>query len=106
VPGFESVADAIRHEHERWDGNGYPDRIAGTRIPLASRIVLACDAYHAMTSDRPYRKSLGHAAARAELVRCAGSQFDPMVVGALLTALDREHAAGANAAGRELIAAA
>ena len=83
VPGFESVANAIRHEHERWDGAGYPDRISGARIPLASRIVLACDAYHAMTSDRPYRKSLGHEAARAEMVRCAGSQFDPTIVGAL-----------------------
>lgn len=105
VPGFESVADAIRHEHERWDGAGYPDGVAGTRIPLASRIVLACDAYHAMTSDRPYRKSLGHAAARAELVRCAGSQFDPTVVGALLAALDREHAALAAATTDELVAA-
>jgi diguanylate cyclase (GGDEF)-like protein len=88
VPGLESVARAVRHEHERWDGAGYPDGLAGEIIPLASRITLVCDAYHAMTSDRPYRGSLGHGEAAAELRRGAGRQFDPVVVRALLTALD------------------
>jgi diguanylate cyclase (GGDEF)-like protein len=88
VPGFEEVAKAIRHEHERWDGGGYPDGIAGEEIPLASRIVLVCDAYHAMMSDRPYRKALGLEIARDELLSNAGSQFDPRVVNALLSAID------------------
>ncbi|MFY9265244.1 MAG: HD-GYP domain-containing protein [Solirubrobacterales bacterium] len=88
VPGFGSVAKAIRHEHERWDGGGYPDGLAGESIPLASRIVLACDAYNAMTTDRPYRASLGAEVARNELVRCVGTQFDPRVVNALLGVLD------------------
>jgi HD-GYP domain-containing protein (c-di-GMP phosphodiesterase class II) len=88
VPGLESVARAVRHEHERWDGHGYPDGVAGEMIPLASRITLVCDAYHAMTSARPYRASLGHREAAAELRRGAGRQFDPVVVRALLTALD------------------
>jgi HD-GYP domain-containing protein (c-di-GMP phosphodiesterase class II) len=87
VPGFERVALAVRHEHERFDGSGYPDRIAGAAIPLASRIVLVCDAYHAMTSDRPYRESIGHDLAVAELRRCAGTQFDPVVGDALVSAL-------------------
>src|SRR5665647_1179207 len=76
VPGFEDVATAIRHEHERWDGGGYPDGIASEEIPLASRIVLVCDAYHAMMSDRPYRKALGFEIAREELQLNAGTQFD------------------------------
>ena len=77
VPGLEQVARAVRHEHERWDGAGYPDGLAGEEIPLASRIVLACDAWHAIVSDRPYRAALEHEAALAELRRCAGTQFDP-----------------------------
>lgn len=88
VPGFEEVAKAIRHEHERWDGLGYPDGIAGNEIPMASRIVLVCDAYHAMMSDRPYRKALGLEIARDELLKNSGSQFDPRVVTALLAAID------------------
>ena len=59
IPGMEQIAKAVRHEHERWDGGGYPDGLAGERIPLASRIVFACDAYHAMVSDRPYRCGAG-----------------------------------------------
>lgn len=88
IPGLEEVAMAIRHEHERWDGKGYPDGLKGSSIPLASRIVLVCDAYHAMTSDRPYREAMPISDARAELVRHAGTQFDPVVVGALLSSLD------------------
>ena len=56
IPGLGGVARIVRHEHERWDGGGYPDGIAGEEIPVGSRIILACDAYHAMISDRPYRE--------------------------------------------------
>ena len=87
VPGLERVARAVRHEHERWDGDGYPDGLAGEEIPLASRIVLACDAWHALVSDRPYRAALGHDAALEEMRRCSGSQFDPAVVEKLLDAV-------------------
>ncbi len=84
LPGLADVALAVRHEHERWDGGGYPDGLAGEKIPLTSRIVLACDAYNALVSDRPYRARLSRAEALRELERCAGSQFDPTVVAALL----------------------
>src|SRR3954468_23982961 len=71
LPGFGSVATAVPHEHERWDGRGYPDGLAGADIPLPSRIVLACDAWNALVSDRPYRRALPAGEARAELRRCA-----------------------------------
>ena len=87
IPGMEQIATAVRHAHERWDGGGYPDGLAGDRIPLASRIVFACDAYHAMVSDRPYRCGLDQAAAISELRENAGSQFDPDVIAALLEVL-------------------
>jgi diguanylate cyclase (GGDEF)-like protein len=89
IPGMGCVAHIVRHEHERFDGAGYPDGLAGEEIPLGSRIILACDAYHAMTSDRPYRAGLGHEHAVAELVRCSGSQFDPRIVAALVSHLGR-----------------
>jgi diguanylate cyclase (GGDEF)-like protein len=88
IPPLAHLAPAIRAEHERWDGEGYPDGLVRTRIPIASRIVFACDALHAMTSDRPYRKAMPLASARAELAANAGSQFDPDVVDALLSVLD------------------
>lgn len=88
VPGFADVAKAIRHEHERWDGAGYPDGLVGEQIPLPSRIVLVCDAYHAMITDRPYRKAIGEVRAREELEAHSGSQFDPQVVDALLAVID------------------
>ena len=73
----------VRASHEHFDGNGYPDGIAGEQIPIEARIVSACDAFSAMTTDRSYRRSIGYAAAVAELERCAGTQFDPQVVAAL-----------------------
>ena len=88
IPSLAHLAPAVRAEHERWDGKGYPDGLAGTEIPLASRICLACDAWHAMTSDRPYRAALPADAARAELLGGAGSQFCPETVDALLSVLD------------------
>ena len=72
IPGMGSIARVVRHEHERWDGGGYPDGLAGEAIPLAARIILACDAYHAMVSDRPYRKAMSHHDAMAELTSNAG----------------------------------
>jgi putative nucleotidyltransferase with HDIG domain len=87
LPEVAHLATAIRHEHERWDGHGYPDRLVREQIPLASRIVLACDAWHAMTTDRPYREALPRGRALAELRRGAGTQFDPRVVAALLRVL-------------------
>jgi len=77
----------VRHEHEHWDGSGYPDGLAGTQIPIGSRIVLACDAYAAMTTERPYRRALSPEGAVDELRGASGSQFDPQVVEALLDLL-------------------
>ena len=77
----------VRCAHEHYDGTGYPDHLSGEQIPLESRIVLACDAFHAMTTDRPYRKSLGEDEARRRLVEASGAQFDPQVVDALLRVL-------------------
>jgi HD-GYP domain-containing protein (c-di-GMP phosphodiesterase class II) len=82
------VRPIVRHEHERWDGEGYPDGLSGEDIPLGARIVLVCDAFHAMTSDRPYRTAMSHADARAELIAGAGTQFDPRIVDAFLAVLD------------------
>jgi HD-GYP domain-containing protein (c-di-GMP phosphodiesterase class II) len=87
VEFLAGVRKLVRHEHERWDGAGYPDGLAGEQIPLGARIILACDAFHAMTSDRPYRAAMTTEQAIAELRRGAGSQFDPRVVAALLELL-------------------
>ncbi|MBA3263250.1 MAG: HD domain-containing protein [Thermoleophilaceae bacterium] len=87
VPQLAHLAPAIRAEHERWDGGGYPDGLAGEQIPLASRITLVCDAYHAMTSDRPYRKAMPADRAMAEIAGGAGTQFCPTAAAALLRVL-------------------
>jgi diguanylate cyclase (GGDEF)-like protein len=84
LPGLGSVARIVRHEHERWDGGGYPDGLHGDEIPLGSRIIIAADTYHAITSDRPYRAAASHAAAVGELSRCSGTQFDPDVTATLI----------------------
>jgi diguanylate cyclase (GGDEF)-like protein len=84
TPALRGVALVVRSSHEHWDGSGYPDGLAGEDIPLASRIVMACDAYHAMTSDRPYRQARTSDAALEELQRLAGTQFDPTVVRVLV----------------------
>jgi len=95
IPGLGGVARIVRHEHERWDGGGYPDGLSGQAIPIGARIILACDAYHAMTSDRPYRKAMDHADALDELVKSAGTQFDPAVVEMLVGALYGNRQGGA-----------
>ena len=82
------VGRVVRSCHESWDGSGYPDRLAGTAIPMPARIVSACDALSAMTTDRPYRKARSLAEALAELERCSGTQFDPAVVEAIRRAVD------------------
>ncbi|HEU4703391.1 MAG TPA: HD domain-containing phosphohydrolase [Conexibacter sp.] len=82
APAMRPVAEIVRASHERWDGAGYPDGLAGERIPLGARIVSVCDAFHAMTTPRPYQRTLAPAEALEELRRCAGSQFDPAVVDA------------------------
>jgi diguanylate cyclase (GGDEF)-like protein len=88
--GVEPVASWVLHHHEHWDGAGYPDHLAGEQIPIGSRIILVADAYDAMLSDRVYRPRLTAEAAAAELVRCAGTQFDPVVVEIFLDGLESE----------------
>jgi GAF domain-containing protein len=87
VEFLADVLPLVRGAHERWDGSGYPDGLAGDQIPLGARIVFACDTYDAMTTDRPYRAALQVAEARAELRRVAGAQLDPRVVDALLAVI-------------------
>jgi diguanylate cyclase (GGDEF)-like protein/putative nucleotidyltransferase with HDIG domain len=84
IPFFSEVHRLVRWAHERWDGAGYPDGIAAEQIPLGARIICACDAFHAMTSDRPYRDAMPLSDALAEMGRHAGTQFDPKVVEALV----------------------
>jgi HD-GYP domain-containing protein (c-di-GMP phosphodiesterase class II) len=92
------VGRIVRSCHERWDGNGYPDGLAGDDIPLVARIVCACDAYSAITTDRPYRAAHTEAAAIHELRRCSGSQFDPTVVETLIGIVQSAAAADREAA--------
>jgi diguanylate cyclase (GGDEF)-like protein len=87
IPDLAVIAPIVRHEHEHWDGSGYPDGLRGRRIPLGSRIILACDAWHAMRTDRPYRAALPADEAIAELRSGTGRQFDPDVIEALLDLL-------------------
>jgi HD-GYP domain-containing protein (c-di-GMP phosphodiesterase class II) len=87
IPAFAHLAPAVRASHERWDGAGYPDGLTGERIPLAARIISACDTYEAIVTDRPYRAARTPAEAADELRRVAGTQLDARVVGALLDEL-------------------
>ncbi len=80
APAMGPVAKLVRSSHERWDGEGYPDRLAGEQIPFGARIIFVCDAFEAMTEERPYRTPMAPAEALAELRSCAGTQFDPGVV--------------------------
>jgi hypothetical protein len=93
VPELRGAARLVRHSHERWDGTGYPDKLAGEEAPLASRIVFCADAFHAIRSDRPYRRGRTAAEALDEIRACAGTQFDPEVVAALEVLAGELHAA-------------
>ena len=84
IADLADVAPIVRHHHERWDGGGYPDRLVGVAIPLAARVVFACDAFDAMTSSRPYRPTLSVAEALEEVRAGAGTQFDSAVASALM----------------------
>jgi HD-GYP domain-containing protein (c-di-GMP phosphodiesterase class II) len=97
LPDCEAIALIVRHHHERWDGGGYPDGLERDEIPRVSRLIAVCDAYAAMVEDRPYRPALDPDEARDELLRGAGSQFDPGAVKALLRAMSP----GANGDGEE-----
>jgi|tagenome__1003787_1003787.scaffolds.fasta_scaffold20987395_2 diguanylate cyclase (GGDEF)-like protein/putative nucleotidyltransferase with HDIG domain len=90
IPALRQVAPAVRHHHERYDGDGYPDGLAGQAIPIEGRIIAAADAYATMTADRPYSPARSTQEATAELRRSAGSHFDPAVVDALLAVLGLE----------------
>jgi diguanylate cyclase (GGDEF)-like protein len=99
IDRLEAVRPIVRHCHERWDGRGYPDGLAGEAIPLASRIIFVCDAYHAMTTDRPYRRRVSHREAVRRLEEGAGTQFDPTVVEVARRVLEQhEHGPGDAAA--------
>ena len=87
APALRPIARLVRASHERWDGTGYPDRLHGDEIPLGARIVSVCDAYEAMTSDRTYRRAVAPEIACHELRRCAGGQFDPLVVDTFLAVI-------------------
>lgn len=87
APALSHEAALVRSSHERWDGTGYPDQLAGESIPLGSRIMFVADAFQAMTSPRAYQAIRTETQTLAELRRCAGSQFDPTVVAVLQQAL-------------------
>jgi diguanylate cyclase (GGDEF)-like protein len=89
IDRLQSVRAIVRHCHERWDGRGYPDSVTGEEIPIEARIIFVCDAYHAMTTDRPYRKRLSHPEAVRRLREAAGTQFDPHVVEVALGVLNQ-----------------
>ena len=93
IDRLQEVRAIVRHCHERWDGRGYPDGLVGEAIPLESRIIFVCDSYHAMTTDRPYRKRLSHPEAVRRLRDASGSQLDPYVVEACLRVLAELRAA-------------
>jgi HD-GYP domain-containing protein (c-di-GMP phosphodiesterase class II) len=94
------VASLVRSSHERWDGEGYPDRLAGAEIPLGSRILAVADSFDAMTADRPYSGPRAPDDALRELRDCAGSQFDPVVVEAFCAVWAARNALAAAGAGR------
>ena len=98
VPYFADLVPLVRSSHERWDGGGYPDGLGGPAIPLGSRVIAVCDAFHAMIEDRVYRKALSVEGAVAEIERCSGTQFDPTCATALV-AVVREAGSGRVARG-------
>jgi two-component system cell cycle response regulator len=101
APALAAAAPLVRSSHERFDGTGYPDGLAGDDVALGSRIIAVCDAYDAMLADRPYRRAFSRAHALQEIQRCAGTQFDPDVVGAFVKALDANERADPTGPGAE-----
>ena len=97
APMLAGVAKLVRYSHERWDGKGYPGRLAAEAIPLGSRIIFACDSFDVMTSDRSYQTAIGTEEALDELRRCSGTQFDPQVVAALCAEVESGRAFAAQA---------
>jgi HD-GYP domain-containing protein (c-di-GMP phosphodiesterase class II) len=98
APALVDVGRLVRHSHERFDGDGYPDRLKGEEIPLGSRVIHVCDAFEAMTSNRPYKRAMSLEAALAELRRCSNTQFDERVVDVFIEMVeqgDENVAAGA-----------
>ena len=95
IQSLHGILSIVRHHHERWDGTGYPDGLSGRAIPLGARIVAVCDAYRAMTENRPYRAALSTSEARDQLETGAGTQFDAECVVALFRALDRRESVAA-----------
>ena len=87
VEGLKNALPMIRHHHERFDGGGYPDGLAGDVIPIGSRIISVAEAYDILTSDVPWRNAMSRHSALAEIDRCSGSQFDPAAVKALMDAV-------------------
>jgi HD-GYP domain-containing protein (c-di-GMP phosphodiesterase class II) len=87
IPFLAPVAPLVRSAHERHDGGGYPDGLAGGEIPRGAMVIATCDAFHAMTSDRSYRRAMSVAAAEADLLANSGTQFEPEAVDALLAEL-------------------
>jgi HD-GYP domain-containing protein (c-di-GMP phosphodiesterase class II) len=97
VEGYEEIADVVRHHHERIDGQGYPDRLPASDIPLLARVLAVADAYDAMTSDRPYRDAMSSDVARLRLAQGVGTQFDTAVVAAfeaILSTASVEYSSG------------
>jgi HD-GYP domain-containing protein (c-di-GMP phosphodiesterase class II) len=90
APQLAATLPAVRHHHERWDGKGYPDRLAGQAIPYLARLMALADSYDAMTSDRPYRKGLPVYIALTEIEKNAGAQFDPELAEAFLSMMRQE----------------
>ncbi|HWR08610.1 HD domain-containing phosphohydrolase [Sporomusa sp.] len=88
IPALKEVAESVRHHHARWDGDGYPEALSRNTIPLGARIIAVADTYQAMVSDRPYRAGMAEAVVLNEIRRCAGKQFDPLVVAAFEKSID------------------
>ena len=89
---LRQIAEEIRHHHERWDGNGYPDGLSRESIPVLSRVIAVVDAFDAMINDRPYRKGMPISKAIEELKSCAGSQFDPYIVSEFIRLVSEKYA--------------